>query len=200
MGHFEFSICDQKLGHSTADAQTCLNKHRLRRMEPPTDCVPNDARGDCQPVHEEYPERWYLPPGTGTYRMRFVIPSDLSCSDCTLQWRWWTANSCIPAKDYGCFYNKIMPDAGWNSSEWCGEYCGTCGGDQAINSNCGEHFRNCADIQVIGGSGGSPSPVAPSPSGPSPTSPVATPAPTPPPAAAGACRRNTDCVANAWCA
>jgi len=207
-GHFEFSICDKKLGHSTADAQACLNAHRLQRVPPPSDCVPNDARGDCQPIHAEYPERWYLPPGTGTHKMRFRIPSNLQCSSCTLQWRWWTANSCVPAADYGCFFSRLA-ELGWDASSWCGTMCGTCG-SALLQSNssstltrCGEEFRNCADIAVLGSGVQEPAPT-PSPAPvttQSPTTAAPTPgsASTPAPAETMACVPIGDCGNQAWC-
>lgn len=175
-GHFEFSICDQQVTHSTQDAQGCLDRHRLRRASPPSDCVPNDSRGDCQPVHEQYPERWYLPPNSGPHKMKFVIPEGLQCSACTLQWRWFTANSCVPAPDYGCYFDE-MRAKGWNADSWCGVYCGTCSSalvqtnaSSTVSRGCGEEFRNCADIAVLGGSGPSPTPTtsSPAPTTPSP--------------------------------
>lgn len=205
-GHFEFRLCDQRLSHSTQDPLGCLAKHILKRASPPSDCVPNDRRGDCQPIHVAYPERWYLPPTAGLHSMRFKIPSDLQCAECTLVWAWWTANSCTPAKDYGCYYDQ-MKAQGWDAGAWCGAFCGTCG-SSLVEANassaagwaaggCGEQFRNCADITVLAsGSNAAPTTtksVTPAPA-PTTTKPVA-----PTPAPAPACRPVGDCSMHSWC-
>jgi len=207
-GHFEFGICDQQVGPATTNAQGCFDSRKLRRAPPPADCVPNDVRGDCQPLHKEYPERWYLPPGTGTHRMRFQIPTDLQCLSCTLQWRWWTANSCVPAADYGCYFQR-MKALGWDADKWCGGFCGFCGasllesgalGGAAATRRCGEEFRNCADIEVRGSgdTSGATMSTQQSTTAPAPA-PTTPPAETTQPAAQGPCIRNEDCDANAWC-
>ncbi|EEQ99499.1 hypothetical protein Pmar_PMAR026199 [Perkinsus marinus ATCC 50983] len=96
-GHFEFRICEGGLNgdkYSTQKAgQDCLNKNLLVRPDPKTrsDCrnaTNIDASNyDCQPLDEEHPERWYLPPPNfGTdgmkYRMTFKLPENLTCSVC----------------------------------------------------------------------------------------------------------------------
>merc|ERR1719145_90204 len=67
------------------------------RAEPPSDCTPNDwSRTDCHPVDVLHPERFYLAPKKSlpqTEKFRYIIPSDLSCDSCVLQWRWWTGNN-----------------------------------------------------------------------------------------------------------
>merc|ERR1719198_602754 len=97
--------------------------------------------------------------------MHFRIPEGLQCESCTLQWRWWTANSCIPADGYGCYFQH-MGALGWDATAWCGAFCGSCS-NALLQSNasqaqqralsqrmgCGEEFRNCADIRVLAGSG-----------------------------------------------
>mmetsp|Transcript_61364 Transcript_61364/g.113932 ORF Transcript_61364/g.113932 Transcript_61364/m.113932 type:complete len:685 (+) Transcript_61364:111-2165(+) len=191
-GHFEFAICDQHVSGDLVDPQACFDARKLHRADPPADCVPNDARGDCQPIQVEYPERWYLPPSAGTHTMRFKIPSDLSCTSCTLQWRWWTANSCIPAPNYGCFFD-LMAAQGWDVSSWCGLDCGECGDYEPGHYTRGEEFRNCADVAVSGGD----QVVT--------TTTVATNTPTPTatagttPAPSGSCTWNRDCEVNEWC-
>mmetsp|Transcript_61363 Transcript_61363/g.113926 ORF Transcript_61363/g.113926 Transcript_61363/m.113926 type:complete len:388 (+) Transcript_61363:61-1224(+) len=200
MGHFEFAICDQLVSGDLLDPQGCFDSRKLHRADPPADCVPNDARGDCQPIQPEYPERWYLPPSAGTHTMRFQIPADLSCSACTLQWRWWTANSCVPAPNYGCFFDLLEAE-GWDSSEWCGAFCGDCRpGYEPGHYSCGEEFRNCADITISGGGDQVPTTTtADTGSTNSPTTPTAsaTTLATPPPS--GMCVWNRDCDVNAWC-
>mmetsp|Transcript_3253 Transcript_3253/g.5325 ORF Transcript_3253/g.5325 Transcript_3253/m.5325 type:complete len:689 (+) Transcript_3253:160-2226(+) len=196
MGHFEFAICDQHVSGDLEDPQACFDARKLHRADPPADCVPNDARGDCQPIQVEYPERWYLPPAAGTHTMRFRIPSDLSCTSCTLQWRWWTANSCIPAPNYGCFFD-LMAAEGWDVSQWCGTYCGECGDYEEGHYTCGEEFRNCADVSVTSGDQvpttttvvtNSATPTGTN----SPTTVTTSPS-------SGTCVWNRDCGVNAWC-
>lgn len=171
MGYFEFGICEKDVDSSTANPQDCFDKHKLKRVGPPEGCTPNDDRGDCQPVHAGYPERWYLPPGVGSHLARFTIPEDLQCSSCTLQWRWWTANSCQPASDAGCYFES-MRELGWDADKWCKGFCGSCPSllqantSRAAESGCGEEFRNCADISV--GQGDGPSVTSPE----TPTEPV----------------------------
>eukprot|EP00403_Amphidinium_massartii_P010089 CAMPEP_0178412288 /NCGR_PEP_ID=MMETSP0689_2-20121128/21940_1 /TAXON_ID=160604 /ORGANISM="Amphidinium massartii, Strain CS-259" /LENGTH=626 /DNA_ID=CAMNT_0020033535 /DNA_START=42 /DNA_END=1922 /DNA_ORIENTATION=- len=199
-GHFEFAICDQHVSGDLADPQACFDAGKLRRADRPGDCVPNDARGDCQPIQADYPERWYLPPGTGTHRMRFVIPADLPCSSgsCTLQWRWWTGNSCAPAPNYGCFYQALAAE-GWDANAWCGdEFCGTCGEYEAGYYDCGEQFRNCADVAVVGGQATTGESTSATPQQSSATVPgTSTSAATSQPS--GVCAWNRDCTVNAWC-
>jgi len=216
-GHFEFHICDEQITGQTPNpegASGCLNKWVLERVPPEesySDCVPNDPRGDCQILDVDHPERWYLPPITGshlegwTHKMRFRIPQGLQCQSCTLQWRWWSANSCIPKDGYGCYYQRINA-AGWN---WIGGGGGVCSSllqsnasshAQALSGRgCGEEFRNCADITVVADDGSSPLPT-PSPSpppAPMPTPPA--PTPTPPTPSGSSCMQNKNCDGNPWC-
>lgn len=171
MGHFEFRICDRVLDRSLASAeegQQCLNRHVLKRAPRQSDCGQNFA-GDCQPLNPNYPERWYLPPpGEGTdvagegwsdteastfvqhgevYSMRYVIPEDLSCEHCTLQWYYATGNSCAYDEDYFIF------DPGWKFFFAYGSSWGTCANSccgAAGSGNFGEEFWNCADVRITG--------------------------------------------------
>jgi len=160
-GHFEFKICDQEVTSDLADADGCFNKWVLERADPAGDCIPNDDRADCQPVDTANPQRWYLPPPRGiggwwtaqvgnriqVEKMQYKIPENLTCSKCTLQWRWWTANSCIPKPGYGCHFQS-MERQGWDAKDWCGYYCGECPGSGG-RPGCGEEFRNCADVTIL---------------------------------------------------
>lgn len=150
-GHIEMSICDRRINSSTADPAGCLRQWVLERVAPPADCRPNDSRTDCQPVDSRHPERFYLPPKRSgqTDKFRYRIPAGLECAECTLQWRWWTANSCVPAVDYGCYWDQIAA-AGWSSNAYHGWFSGKpCGNSgQPMCNNQGEQFVNCADIRV----------------------------------------------------
>jgi len=162
-GHFEFRICDQQITSDSAETNACLDQWVLKRVDPNIsygDCAPNDKRADCAPVDPRHPERWYLPPSkVGEYytarvgskiqveKMYYKIPEDLTCRKCTLQFRWWTANSCVPKPDYGCYYD-LMRSQGWEAKKWCGYWCGQCPGG-AGRPGCGEEFRNCADVTIL---------------------------------------------------
>lgn len=125
--------------------------------------------------------------GDDVHRMVFYLPANLQCAGkCTLQWRWWTANSCEPKPDYKCYFDAIKA-LGWNAEQWWGGD-GTCtrqpSSPNTYESGCGEEFANCADIEI---SAGLPNPTekpTPAPTAaPTPSSP--TPAPTPPLAGSG---------------
>jgi hypothetical protein len=139
-----------------AEGMSCLEQHKLVRAPPLSEwnCAPNDEREDCQPVDENHPSRWYLPPGLRTFKMRYQIPSNLACTSCTLQWQWYTGNSCVPGADVGCHFDRMRAE-GWNVDDWCGVFCGTCTSSSLLQTNasseghCGEEFRNCADVRVI---------------------------------------------------
>lgn len=67
---------------------------------------------------------------------------------------------------------------------------------QSAETGCGEEFRNCADIAVLGSGVPAPTPT------PAPSQPTAAPRPTPAPSPTptqGTCVRNLDCSVNAWC-
>lgn len=158
-GHFEFRICetglDGKSLASRAAGQECLNTWLLERAPPLNTCTANDAEPDCQPLDTDHPERWYLPPskgGTEKYKMRYVIPADLTCTQCTMQWYWSTGNTCLYDSGYITYFEK-MEAAGWPAQQWC-SFCSegvgaTCGGGQYA-----EEFWNCADIEVRPGGAG----------------------------------------------
>merc|ERR1719330_2016191 len=138
---------------------------------------------DCQPVDVRHPERFYLPPLRNlpqTDKFRYIIPADLSCESCTLQWRWWTGNSGLGKNDYGCYYNQLK-QAGWNSNNFHGYFDGKpCGSNVAKNV---EQFVGCSDVTVLpGGPTPQPTPVptpVPTPAPPTPPTPQPTPAPAP---------------------
>ena len=159
-GHYEFSICDQVIDGTltTSQAQACLDKWILKRASANdanmTDCEDNDKRSECQPVDPRHPERFYLPPpgftpdGENVHRLSLKIPDGLSCEACTLQWRWWSANSCIPAADYACFKSELT-EHGYDAAAW--GLGNSCPGGGCDRCGCGEEFRNCADITVLAG-------------------------------------------------
>merc|ERR1719416_294115 len=117
------------------------------------------------------------------YTFHYKLPAGLTCDKCTLQWWWLSANSCTPHPDaYKCYFGK-MQEAGWDASRWCGggcSYSGSCPAQQGSMRQCGEQFKNCADLKIVHSSS-SPSPGAPATTQqptPAPTQPI----PTQPPA------------------
>jgi hypothetical protein len=183
MGHFEFRICDHKLDSSLAsyqEGQECLDQWVLERVPPEEaygDCIVNDARGDCQPVDENHPGRWYLPPesmmettpgigwsaeaietfnangGSGNfYFMWYKIPEGLACTHCTMQWYWASGNNCLYDADYFAYFSS-MKALGWNAELWSAfSVAGWATCDNRCCGNAGlwgEEFWNCADIEVI---------------------------------------------------
>eukprot|EP00928_Gymnodinium_smaydae_P042881 TRINITY_DN2883_c0_g1_i1.p1 TRINITY_DN2883_c0_g1~~TRINITY_DN2883_c0_g1_i1.p1 ORF type:complete len:415 (-),score=45.92 TRINITY_DN2883_c0_g1_i1:267-1511(-) len=184
-GHYEMRVCDQVLNSDVADPDACLNKWVLERASPEeagfTDCVPGDERAACEPMDPKHPERWYLPPSgeiAGTHTIYWKVPAGLQCEVCSLQWHWWSANSCIPAGDYGCYKDVLQANGYWVGSKapWWTAGAGTCSGPAGPNGHfgCGEQFWNCADITVVGGS---PTPKPPLTVAPTPR-PTPAPAPT----------------------
>merc|ERR1719491_1858149 len=185
---------DSSLGGLSGE-EACLNEHILERARPEeihSDCQPNDKRGDCQPFDEANPSYWYLPPASvgdsinlletsepslaqvkshttasANYKFHYHLPG-VTCEVCTLQWWWLSANSCTPHPDaYRCYFQE-MQSLGWNASDWCGGACsfaGTCPDEQGPMQNCGEQFKNCADVRLVHGSSPTP-PVGPAPTPP----------------------------------
>jgi len=96
-----------------------------------------------------HPGRFYLPPRRNlpqTDRFRYIIPADLQCKSCTLQWRWWTGNNGLGKNDYGCYWNQLK-EAGWNTNNFHGYFDGQpCGSTVAKNV---EQFVGCSDVTVL---------------------------------------------------
>eukprot|EP00928_Gymnodinium_smaydae_P069860 TRINITY_DN5363_c1_g1_i1.p1 TRINITY_DN5363_c1_g1~~TRINITY_DN5363_c1_g1_i1.p1 ORF type:complete len:688 (-),score=90.02 TRINITY_DN5363_c1_g1_i1:294-2309(-) len=160
-GHFEVSVCDQVITSALSKPQACLDKWILERASPEeaglTNCQPGDKRAGCQPIDPRHPERFYLPPpgfspdGGNTHKFYVKVPAGLKCAACTMQWRWWSANSCIPAPDYGCFASELTSSGFTNVASW--GLGGACPGGGCNRCGCGEEFRNCVDITVSAASG-----------------------------------------------
>jgi len=163
MGHYEFRVCDQVLNSSVKDPGACLDKWLLTRATPEeakvVNCQPGDERAACVPVDPLHPERWYLPPKSeiaAKHTIYFKLPAGLQCEACTLQWHWWSANSCVPASDYGCYKNILKSKGYWKEPEkaaWWTAGSGSCkkgcsSDSSKVYCGCGEQFWNCADISV----------------------------------------------------
>merc|ERR1712176_1089875 len=139
----------------------------------------------------------------GMYHMTFKLPPDFECTSCTLQFWYRTANSCTPwPKAYRCYFQNMQSE-GWSVENFLGggydprwQPAGAwdakvCAAETGTLNNCGEQFKNCADVSISSsGSGPSPTPVAATPvptsaaANPTPE-PQPEPAPTPSPASSG---------------
>mmetsp|Transcript_101277 Transcript_101277/g.285520 ORF Transcript_101277/g.285520 Transcript_101277/m.285520 type:complete len:1052 (-) Transcript_101277:131-3286(-) len=182
-GHYEFRLCDRELNKSMSSkglGQECLNAHTLHRAPRSASCG-DKTLGDCQYNNPQHPERWYLPPpGSDTpqvagadwndddalpstnndevHSMKFVIPANVTCEHCTLQWYYSTGNACAYDADYLTF------DPGfkfWNfyKEPWATEKNTVCGPN--ATGRFGEEFWNCADVRVEpAGSSPPPAPVS----------------------------------------
>ncbi|CAE8714141.1 unnamed protein product, partial [Polarella glacialis] len=191
-GHYEFRVCNRALdGRSLLDAaegQACLDSWLLERAPPAADCIPDDSRGDCQPIDPRHPERWYLPPprpgtlvagpnftddqaveypvGTEVHVMQFKIPEGLSCSHCTLQWYAATNNNCVYDGDYLPYFCTLQ-SLGWDTEQWAPHSLADwatcekrCCGPTGSGAY-GEESWNCADIAVLAGDGSTAQTTAP---------------------------------------
>ena len=106
-GWFEFRIGDYEFGKVEHIGNGMLKGHLLK--------TPGGS------------PRFYLPKnsGAGFYKTKLVLPADLTCNRCVMQWWYKTANS------WGCV-----------NGDWNGK-CGMGYGPQ-------ECFVNCADVKIVG--------------------------------------------------
>jgi len=186
-GHYEFKICDKGLDGATLkshqEGQDCLNKWVLKRAPPSgsdMDSQPIDtkhpgrwyvgARAKSVQASSVFANAsapiagkdWDDHDSVGlqmaqVYKMRYIIPEDLACEKCTLQWYWPTANTCAYDDDVGEYWkrNGLSPVGSTDP------VCGTKG-----RGADGEEFWNCADITVKGKKRPTPAPTpSPRPTG-----------------------------------
>lgn len=199
-GHFEFRLCDAStLSDPRTVTWACLSQHLLQRVSVP---------GEISPVDVNHPDRYYAEPECApgynkTMKMRYRMPSTITCERCVMQWWWVTANSCNPP---GYHNRSPQPDHVASGCQWWQSNLPACG------QTYPEEFWNCADVRVVGTTTGTepavtrdePAPaVAPAQIAPAvpetvevppPAVPVSVPPPPPPtvPVAPGNCR---PCVA-----
>lgn len=161
-GYFEFYLCDlDKCGMPDIHGKCFENGHchRLIRV-PHKDCEDRrqDTKFECGPIDEKYPGRWYLPcridglqfVGGRSGKMRYKLPTGLTCKHCVIQWYWATANSCAPRGLLDFMRRKNNPFGTQCESDGggFGTYrtdMATCGGRQIP-----EEFWTCADVQITG--------------------------------------------------
>jgi len=211
-GHYEFRLCDKALDGATMESREkgweCLTKHVLHRAPLKTSCTPdNKADADCQPIDEQNPGRWYLPPRgwtakagsqsddgddmqasklpwplQETHKMRYKIPDYLKCEHCTLQWYWATGNVCVSDGGYFSYFEK-MAAAGWPSKEWSilssSEWGLTCSQACCGSQNSGKYTMEFWNCAdvAVHPPGQGPTPAPPTAPTPEPTTPGPTPAP-----------------------
>jgi len=117
-GWFEFKLCPTN-DKTVLETDACMNKYPLYLV----------GGGD----HET---KFYIPKDSkkkDTFKYKLQLPPDVVCSQCVVQWTYWTGNT-------------------WGL---CGNGTGAIGcGDQ-------ETFRNCADIKIISNVGRPPNVVLP---------------------------------------
>jgi len=172
----DHGIDGRESNFTAASGQRCLDKWVLKRAPLHESCTESSSDPDCQPIDPKHPERWYIPPLAGgstplsdtsawkdsmaspagvsgvsisaVHKMRYLLPADLSCSHCALQWYWSTGNSCLYDADYWKYFQSWPGHEAWCPkcySRW--ETCdNTCCG---VGSGWAEEFWNCADIQVL---------------------------------------------------
>jgi len=200
----DHGIDGRESNFTAASGQQCLDRRVLERAPLHESCTESSSDPYCQPIDPKHPGRWYIPPLEGsatplsdtsawkdsmaspaglsgvsvsaTHKMRYLLPPDLSCSHCTLQWYWSTGNSCLYDADYWTYFQSWPGHEAWCPkcySRWetCDNSC--CG----VGSGWAEEFWNCADMQVLTADAFYPSPQ-PSPTAPSTQ--IPTPSSTPP--------------------
>lgn len=191
-GHYEFWICNMDTNPDDVVTQECLNKYPLKRDLTDTAISPPDTR-------EGYEGRYYIEPRcaatitdqlyneslndsphfstlqTGQkMRMRYLLPANLSCDHCVLQWWWITGNSCnAPGYRTHTWPSTFASCSGDGPGlGWWGQSLNDCGG---ATGGYPEEFWNCADIKIVDTD--PPPPTAPPPPTPAPP-PTVTNAPT----------------------
>ena len=191
-GYFEFYLCDtpSEMIASPARGQACLNKHRLVRAANGPDDTPIDGSypsrwytpslafgdgADSAPIDPaqfgtqassgQTVSKGRIMPNSQLFKLKFLLPFDVECERCVLQWYWRTANSCNPA-GLQSFLQAI------GKSDWArNSNMSPCGGDHYA-----EEFWNCADIKVSKDRSSTPSIPTSSPATPAPA-PMSTPTP-----------------------
>ncbi|CAG0907088.1 unnamed protein product [Darwinula stevensoni] len=102
MGFFEFRLCPNN-NPKRDPSQKCLDKYVLQQA---------DGSG----------ERYYPGPGNGVFTVRYLLPKDVLCSQCVLQWRY------VAGNNWGMCRN----------------------GTGALGCGPQEEFRACSDVAIEG--------------------------------------------------
>jgi len=163
----------------TGDCQRDNPKHPERWYVPPPG-TKYTARGDsanwddaegAKPIKDI---SWEQFSGhADVHTMTYVIPEDLQCTHCTLQWYLSTGWVCAYDEDYFDHDPGFKFWGHYKQGRWDGWLCNS--------KQFPEEFWNCADIAVIGKNGGPTPPAYPTPPAPVLPAPVPAPRPTPTP-------------------
>lgn len=151
-GHMELYVCN--LGDSST--QECL-------YENPVSFVRDELYGG--PVDPNYPERAYFASGQTNFKFIYKLPSGVTGERVLMQWRYVTANSCIPPGYRDSEIQSILSDLGWLRSLTMSDCSLPYDETGARCDTCPEQFWNCAEITILGSSTSNP----PSPTITSPT-------------------------------
>lgn len=161
-GYFEFHLCDVSkcngdISENCFRLGACVQLQRANVKSCET-----GTSWKCGPIDRNHTGRWYLPcPHTfdghsvqyfgrhGT--IKYLIPENLVCSHCVLQWFYTSANSCNPPGVIEYFEGPDRP-RNWGR---CRGQAGSIGGYTKVQLPCGEkkfaeEYLNCADVRIIG--------------------------------------------------
>lgn len=158
-GFMEIRVCDvQKCGGEISES--CFQEghcHTLQRLEE-ADCESGDSMR-CGPIDRVYPTRFYLPCSKTEAKskekmtgIKYVLPKDLNCEHCVLQWYYAAANSCNPPGLREYFQGPNKPN--WGQCKGQG---GARGGYRDYDGECGdgdrwsEEYYSCSDITIKAG-------------------------------------------------
>jgi len=135
------------------------------------------------PKDNSHPERGYLKRGFMEHEMVFKLPDNVSGDQVLIQWRYITANSCLP-EGYHNYFNSFIVDPNYNvvTEDWKGPNMQNCDkypqDGSKPDGGAPEQFWNCVEVTINPGTP-TPPPVPTPPTPPPTASPVSTPAPVP---------------------
>jgi len=129
------------------------------------------------PKDINHPERAYLKRGPMDFTSVFKLPNNVIGEEVLIQWRYITANSCLP-DGYTEYFNWAISDPNYDvqMTDWKGANMQACDkypqDGSKPDGGAPEQFWNCAEVTILSGT-----PTPPTPATPSPTRRPSTPAP-----------------------
>jgi len=167
-GHFEYRACP--IGYGEVATKECFETYPLEFVKDDLYNAPKDPN---------YPERAYIPlsshstvkdsAGKYLYTHTYKLPDNLSGDLVLIQWRYVTANSCLP-EGYDSY---PWPAVGFHPGN-----LGTCGPLPIDGNGVPEQFWNCIEVKVSSDSAPTQPPVSSPTLNPTNTSPSNPPVPT----------------------
>jgi len=137
-GHQDVFIC----ADYENPTQECFEEHPLEFIEDLTRGAPKDPN---------YPYRGMYAPDVQDFVMKFRLPMGVTGDRVMMQWRYVTANSCVPPG----YLQYPFPEP-----DWLGGDTSTCSypldPTGARCTGCPEQFWNCAEITILPGNPTSP--------------------------------------------